>query len=523
MKKSIFSILLLFIFINAYSQPYKLADIQYEIQGCGIPFLSTTKPYAVTQNTDLKPGKSYESIEDFEKELELYKTQLNNLRAFESIDIAYFLSETKNNENYTEIFVTAKIKDSLHFLCLPYGKYNSNTGTEFKLKLKDTNFLGTLNPLSSDINFSLLQKSEDKPINFSLGAYISYDFPFKLGLFNSTWVNEDSISYTFGDSVPQWNAKTGLKLILPSDYVNYQLELYQYSINNLDYKPFGDNLYFTEEAKFSTPIEIYKIENWGKITYTPSLAVNYNWDIDGIGNLQKNYSLEGPQLTVQHSLSTSKINWENNYRKGASFNMVNNFTYNFHRNHWYPYLGFEAKGFYYFNIHDSSFFNRVGAATDILIFSYLNNFNNPDIYLQGLDTGYRLRGIRDNQYYKTTVWYAGKQTAAIVANIDLPVNVLTTNFTNKYLSYFNFDLQISPFIDFSLGYNKFTKAWFNPKDGFYSAGFEVLVYPKKWSSYIVRASLGIDVGRKFFFEYLNMDWREEVSPYEISIGLGLLY
>ena len=92
-----------------------------------------------------------------------------------------------------------------------------------------------------------------------------------------------------------------------------------------------------------------------------------------------------------------------------------------------------------------------------------------------------------------------------------------------FIKYFNFDLQLSPFVDIALIYNKSTREWYNPKDGFYTAGLEVLVYPQKFSSYTVRASVGYDIGRKLLDDYLNMDWREDVSKYEISIGLGLHY
>ena len=75
----------------------------------------------------------------------------------------------------------------------------------------------------------------------------------------------------------------------------------------------------------------------------------------------------------------------------------------------------------------------------------------------------------------------------------------------------------------ALCYNKITKTFFNPKDGFYAGGLEVIVYPLKWSGITVRASVGIDIGRQFFSKHLNMDWRENTSKKEFSIGFGLHY
>ena len=87
----------------------------------------------------------------------------------------------------------------------------------------------------------------------------------------------------------------------------------------------------------------------------------------------------------------------------------------------------------------------------------------------------------------------------------------------------NFDLQASPFIDIALCNNKITKTMLDPKDGFYAAGLELIVYPLKWSGITIRGSVGIDVGRKFLRDYINLDWREGVSKKEVSIGFGLHY
>ncbi|MDD7268450.1 MAG: hypothetical protein PUH13_01420, partial [Treponema sp.] len=59
--------------------------------------------------------------------------------------------------------------------------------------------------------------------------------------------------------------------------------------------------------------------------------------------------------------------------------------------------------------------------------------------------------------------------------------------------------------------------------GLYAGGIEVLVYPLKWSSFTVRGSVGLDLGRYIFADKLNLDWRQNCSKYEISFGIGLHY
>ena len=57
----------------------------------------------------------------------------------------------------------------------------------------------------------------------------------------------------------------------------------------------------------------------------------------------------------------------------------------------------------------------------------------------------------------------------------------------------------------------------------YAGGLEVLVFPQKWKGMTVRASLGVDLGRLLLKGKINQDWRDSVSKYELTIGLGLHY
>ena len=156
-------------------------------------------------------------------------------------------------------------------------------------------------------------------------------------------------------------------------------------------------------------------------------------------------------------------------------------------------------------------------------------------YLNGSEKiGGRLRGIRDDQYFSSesgnSKLYACETPAAIVVNFDIPIKLFATNWAkvpliNKIslMKYLNFELQVSPFIDIALTHNKATDSNFSLKDGFYAGGLEVLVFPQKWKGMTVRASLGVDLGRLLLKGKINQDWRDSVSKYELTIGLGLHY
>ena len=87
------------------------------------------------------------------------------------------------------------------------------------------------------------------------------------------------------------------------------------------------------------------------------------------------------------------------------------------------------------------------------------------------------------------------------------------------------ELQLSPFIDIAFIKNRSTGTIFDYRDGFLAGGIEAIVYPLKWKGIQVRGSLGVDLGRKmpYIKGKLNQDWRDSVSAYEISIGIGLHY
>ena len=148
----------------------------------------------------------------------------------------------------------------------------------------------------------------------------------------------------------------------------------------------------------------------------------------------------------------------------------------------------------------------------------------PYFMNDGTTMGNHLRGIRDEQHYSTLPNVkACKVPAAICLNFDMPFRIVKTHFEKSFFKYLNFDLQLSPFVDIGLTYNKSTENWFDPKDGFYTTGLEVLVYPQKLSSFTIRGSIGVDAGRLLLKNYLNMDWRKNVSIYEIFFGIGLHY
>ena len=521
MKRFLF-LILFFATSFCFAQSFHISKVEYEIESSGKFSVGTTNRYALEKKVPVDTKTVFETEDDFNDYLIKYTRELNNTRAFERIEVGFYFDKEASTHDLIEVVLNVYLKDSFHLIALPHLiSYNSNEGWRPKLKAKDSNFLGSLNTMSADF-YSVVPFSSDNK-SYELGAELSFNLPFKVGIFDTEWINDYTFSYNFDNPTPEWEAQTGIKITLPLEKIDLQLELNQYAFRDYEYLMYGDETYFKEEAIVSSPLTIYTFENFGKLIYTPFLEIYYNWDKDSINIL--NNDLSSPTASIGHSISLNHIDWFGNYRKGFSSEICNDFIYYFQRHDFIPYLSLDLKYYNYFTFFESDYFNKLGIVSHLYTFSYFSPIGTNYYYSEKI--GSYLRGIRDDQTYADgTVFAADKvlnTNNAIVLNIDLPYHIFTTHFESKIMSLFNCDVQVSPFIDIALYDNKVTGKTFNLKDGFYAGGFEVLVYPKKWSSFTVRGSLGFDLGRYLFKNQLNMDWRKNVSKYEISIGLGLHY
>lgn len=517
-KQTLAALLTAVLLPPAFPSRYRITGADFDIHG-------RTRPYAIDQNVEIDENRVFEDEDELMKYIGDYKTRLENLRAFSTVDVDFRVGE-EDESGLCPVTLDVTARDSHHFIAMPYPSYNSNSGFKFKLKAKDTNFFGTLTEMSGDFNFEAENNQETEETDYSFGFNLDFDIPFRLGVFDVTWANSHTFSYTIGESTPEWNFKTGLCLSLPFERQKFSLdfEFYQSFIRDLDYEDkyinkvpyhYGDGTYFVENARVSLPVELQEIDGWGKVYYKPYIDFLYNWDFDGID--ARNEDLLGPELTVGQTLSTERINWIGNFRDGASASITPSVGYNFEKADYIPGIVMEFKGY--------KAFKYAGLCADIYIFAYLNGTNK---------IGGRLRGIADDQYFNDASGhsneYACETPAAIVFSFDLPVHIFTTDWESvpvirriPFMKYLNFEMQLSPFVDFALIHNRATGTTFGYKDGFYAGGIEALLFPEKWRGITVRASLGVDLGRFLIKRFVNQAWRDSVSRYELSIGIGLQY
>lgn len=543
-KKFFFTVIFIFCSITFFAEKFRISDVEYNING-------QTREYALQKKVKIDKNRVFPSKETFDKYINDLKSQMENSRVFESVEIVLEyqsnnnISATSNlqdnqssdsNKNQyeevenftsddsetecTDIKLIVNTTDSMHLIVIPYPKYDSNNGFSLRLKAKDTNFLGSMEEMSGDFNYQMKQDTNDNHTDHIFGFNFDFSIPFKINKFNAENKNSVDINYTIGESAPEWKLSSGLNLELPFDKFSINFDFSQGFIRELDYEKYDDEIYFSEEFKFSVPITIQQIDNWGKIIYEPYISGVYNWDNDGI--MEKNNDLISPEISINQKLSTERINWIENFRSGLSVSITNSYGYNFGKDNFIPKISGELKIF--------KSFKYFGFCSNIYAFAYMNKTEN---------IGSRLRGIRDDVYFnknydngKHAEEKACETQAAFIFSLDIPIRIFKVYWEDVplikkigFAKYFNMEMQFSPFIDIAFINNRATNTDFYYKDAFYAGGLEVLVYPLKWKGIQIRASLGIDLGRKmpYLKGKVNQEWRKSASAYEISIGIGLQY
>jgi hypothetical protein len=104
-------------------------------------------------------------------------------------------------------------------------------------------------------------------------------------------------------------------------------------------------------------------------------------------------------------------------------------------------------------------------------------------------------------------------------NLDFPFRVLrfvpSEWFNNTKLHLFDFELQVSPFIDIALVRDPVHDRDFSPRDTIAAGGLEFIVFPLAWRSLYLRISAGTDLRELFKTKKLFPG-----NNREIFIGLG---
>ncbi|MCR5217222.1 hypothetical protein [Treponema sp.] len=509
---------------------FQIKSVDFDIDG-------RTQKSAIQRNiTEINYDKVFKSQEDADAYLKDIEQELENTRLFASVDYSYTVDEEG------KISATYKLKDSMSLIVFPKPSLDSNSGFEAKIKLKDNNFLGLMEGLSIDFNLQL--GDEDDPEDYSKvygGFNFDYDYPFTIGNTEETWSNDFSFSWQIGEDKPEFSYDTGITVAVPFGNYHNKLEFNftQSVIRDASYLEFGDEFYFKEKASVSVPMVLGYIGNTTQVKYTPKLSCTHYWDLNGIDNENTDLS-KTPVIELSQTFELSRINWtkQYNFRDGYSISTTQGIGWDYSGDIISEKVMPSVKG-------ELQFFkslNFVALAVDVNFFAGLNSTTKVGSYI---------RGAADNQTFSSKIGeidannYALETPAAIVFNFDMPVHIITTHWLDwsyalfgSYetkpaavraiasvphflMKYLDFEMQWSPFVDVGLIKNRGTKTTFSLNEGIYTGGLEVLIYPARWKSFVIRASVGIDISKKILDGKRDFDssWRKGGSL-EYFIGLG---
>ena len=411
----------------------------YIINSVNYEITGKTKTEYLENNLNIEINKKFKTENDFQNYIDEIKQKLDNLRVIESYEI---LTEIILEENY---FVNLVIKtiDTKNFIALPYPKYDTNEGFVAKLKLRDSNLFGTISVLDAELLYAYTEKQDHK-----IGTLFDFNIPFYFNVLGLNLFSEFESSYFIKEEKFLFDTETGFEFFFP--IINPILKLGLNQTADYNTKKTLFNEWFLSECIF-IKLPFYFND------YIFSVITNFQIDI--IPNI--NYSNQ-----IGFNLYKNSVNWIENFRQGFFIDtslylnlFYNQFEYNF---------TFENNFIYYKSFDKLAFATR------------LNIFLNPSEN----EVGSFIRGITDSQLISDL---------GFMANVDLPISLFKIN-KNKF---YDFELQISPFVDFGYTYqNEFH----------ISGGLEFLVYPRITRSLQLRVSGGISK-----------------NDLELFIGIGLFY
>jgi len=458
--------------------PYVLRSVDFEVTGRSLPSVLRRKidPYGRLI------GASFQGRARLEAFLEEARQTLRNERAIASVAADY--EAVPSASGGYEVALHFRVTDTWNLVALPYPKYNSNTGLDLGIRLRDYNFAGSLQPLLVNLDYFLNTAGIG-----ALGGFVSFQAPFHLGgLAWSLGINEEAKISADGSTAPASVTSAALGLEIPGLGFPATLTVTQgFSLNangldsSLSADP--DPWFLSETLAASATIPL------GPIQYVPGLSASWNWRPDAVLQYR---GREGITVAFSNAFSTGRVDWKDDLREGVCASWNVSFSYGVTSADFLTDISFTVAA-------HATPAPGLGLAGRIVGFDRLLHGSEDD---ELTSLGSYMRGIADARL-------AGFQ--AVFCNLGLPVKLF--DFPAHALigrDFLDFGLQAQPFLDVGLLAPAGSRTdWF-----WCSGGLEILVFPGAFRSFVGRASAGLDLESAF----------SGGNPaFELSLGLGLLY
>ncbi len=256
MKKAVlFLFILLSVLMALSSREYVIEDYSFDITG-------STREWALRRSVDPGAEEKFSSRGEMENAVREKVRELNNRRAFRSVE--YSLREREVGDT---VFVTVcfLIVEAKTMMIIPYGKYDSNDGLVVSVRGSDQNILGLLGSVESTVTAVFPPEDAAKAClegNMTIrrmpvgkaSLYFHYDGSMKSGNFNSKIVF---------DNVPLFSSAfdTSLQIIRKKEKIKYSYTLlFRIDAGNITLRPYFE-MVFNDKSNMSHILSQLETEN----------------------------------------------------------------------------------------------------------------------------------------------------------------------------------------------------------------------------------------------------------------------
>ena len=457
-------------------------DTVYVINSFDFDIKGRTKPFAIKRYIELKEGEIINGTSALLKYISDKTQKMLNERVLEKAEINYTIGSKQADGTYP-VDLLIKITDTWNIIALPQPEWDDNTGFELRIKARDYNFLGTMNPLRLDLGYLY-----DEYKRSSFFVDLESDIPFTAFGYNWNFIFNHYFSYRPQVEEPfYYQNVTGLSMELPFKRTTFTFGFNEYVVLNQEnanrykekYGEFQEGLYMASKLFTSWRIPTgFWVGDYGEVIYLPEVSMTFyhefpEWDLADFR--------EGPITSFSHSLGFSRINWIGNFRKGYSLSLSNSYSYDFFKMREEEKaltLNYSISGKAFFIINDS-----FGISTFVRFrqwFLHDPGYND--------NAGDALRGILDKYVHANYM---------LSANFDFPIKILdfvpSQWFNTRKLRYFDLEFHLSPIIDMALYNDPEKKIDFSFKNMLISGGMELIVFSKFMRSLYLRASVAWNI------------------------------
>lgn len=479
--------------VGALAQVPNAPAAGFVIESASFKSEGRTRPYFLERAAGIEVGRSFADRASLEAYVADRRQVLLNERVLESVEIEV-VESAPGEGGVVPVALTVRTVDTWNIVALPYFRYDSNTGTLLSARARDYDFLGTMEPLRVNFDYTV-----DTGGNVAWGGDFDFSVPFEGFGRDWTWSMDGAVSIP-EDGIPDLSLSTGLGIELPTPIGLAGFSASQgVRANGRDSSGtlYDDRLYLTETVAASLSVALVELPTLGLVSWVPGASFAARWDSDGLSE----DALKGPAATFSQSVAAGRVDWIDNFRRGFAVSVDNSNSWNFHTAAWSRSLSFSAIAH-----RDAPWFGASGRLSGFL------DFDGPDT-----SAGDPIRGVLNDRI---------DADAALFLNLDLPVRVIhfapAEWFGVSWMRFFHFEQHWSPFLDVAFAVLDGTPL---SADSFwYGGGLELVTFPKIMRSFYVRISVGFDLATVAATGSLTEPSpRDGRSPYELFFGLGHHY